>query len=57
MIVFEGEVIVEPGFYWVKLRPESRWCPAEFDGIFWHVGDGTGYDLYLIGPRIREPVH
>lgn len=55
--MYEGEVIVKPGFYWVKQRPDSRWLPVEFDGIFWHMGDGSGYDFYLIGPRIWEPVH
>lgn len=48
---------VRKGFYWVKYRPGSRWEPAEFDGVVWLIGDGTGSDLYLIGPRLREPVH
>jgi hypothetical protein len=55
--MYEGEVIVKPGFYWIKLKPDSRWYPVEFDGIFWQKGDGSGYDFYMIGPRIREPVH
>lgn len=50
-------VIAKPGFYWVKYRPGGRWEPAEYDGWFWMIGDGTGSDLYLIGPRIMEPVH
>jgi hypothetical protein len=48
-------VIVEAGFYWVKYRPGGRWEPAEYDGEAWMVGDGSGRDLYMIGPRIREP--
>jgi hypothetical protein len=55
--MYEGEVIVKPGFYWIKHKPDSRWYPVEFDGIFWQKGDGSGYDFYMIGPRIREPVH
>lgn len=57
-----GHVMMEvvtalPGFYWVKYRPGGRWEPAEYDGWFWMIGDGTGSDLYLIGPRIVEPLH
>jgi hypothetical protein len=48
---------VVEGFYWVKCRPGGRWEPAEFDGIIWHIGDGSGYDLYVVGPRIQEPWH
>lgn len=50
-------VVVDAGFYWVKYRPESRWEPAEYDGWFWIIGDGTGSDLYLIGTKIIEPIH
>ena len=50
-------VTAEEGFYWVKYRPCGRWEPAEFDGVAWMLGDGTGSDLYVIGPRIREPLH
>tara|TARA_R110002072_G_scaffold284396_5_gene448690 strand:+ start:20828 stop:21112 length:285 start_codon:yes stop_codon:yes gene_type:complete len=48
---------VDEGFYWVKYRPGSRWEPAEFDGVIWLIGDGSGYDLYVVGPRIQEPCH
>lgn len=52
------EVIEVPeGFYWVKWRAGCRWEPAEFDGVSWLIGDGTGRDLYVIGPRIMEPAH
>ena len=50
-------VVVDIGFYWVKYRLESRWEPAEYDGLFWLIGDGTGSDLYLIGTRLIEPMH
>lgn len=48
---------IKAGFYWVKYSPDGRWEPAEFDGESWLIGDGTGVDLYVIGPHIREPVH
>lgn len=48
---------IKAWFYWVKYSPDGRWEPAEFDGVTWLIGDGTGVDLYVIGPRIREPVH
>ena len=52
------EVIEVPeGFYWVKWRAGCRWEPAEFDGIAWLIGNGTGRDLYVIRPRIMEPRH
>ena len=47
----------EAGFYWVKHQAGSRWEPVEFAGSTWLIGDGTGKDLYLIGPRICEPCH
>jgi hypothetical protein len=50
-------VIVEAGFYWVKYKPGSRWEPEEYDGWCCMIGDGTGGDLYLVGPRIMEPYH
>jgi hypothetical protein len=50
-------MIVTEGFYWVKYEPHSRWEPAEYDGTAWKIGDGSGDDLYLIGPKIWEPVH
>jgi hypothetical protein len=48
---------LDAGFYWVKSKLGARWEPAEHDGVAWLIGDGTGSDLYLIGPRIREPLH
>ena len=48
---------VEEGFYWVKYRSGCRWEPAEFDGVIWHIGDGSGFDLYLVGPRALPPAH
>ncbi len=50
-------ITVEEGFYSVKCRPGGRWEPAELDGWFWMLGDGSGRVLNLIGPRIMEPVH
>lgn len=49
--------MVAEGFYWVKCCAGCRWEPAEFDGVIWSLGDGTGYDLYVVGPRIQEPPH
>lgn len=43
------------GFYWVKHNFNSRWEPAEFDGDTWHIGEGGGDDLFIVGPRIFEP--
>lgn len=53
----EEIMVVEEGFYWVKYRPGSRWEPAEFDGVVWDIGDGSGYDLYVVASRIPEPAH
>lgn len=53
----EKVMVVAEGFYWVKYRPGSRWEPAEFDGFLWNIGDGSGYDLYILGSRIFEPSH
>lgn len=50
-------MFVEEGFYWVKYRPGSRWEPAEFDGVVWDIGDGSGYDLYLVADKLKEPAH
>lgn len=45
------------GFYWAKFRPGGRWEPVEFDGIAWMSEESDGSDIYLLGPRIMEPVH
>ncbi|MDX1490808.1 MAG: hypothetical protein R3332_05940 [Pseudohongiellaceae bacterium] len=47
----------DAGFYWVKFRPGGRWEPLEFDGESWLSAEPDGSDLYIIGPRIPEPVH
>ena len=52
-----GIAPLDAAFYWVKSKLGARWEPAEHDGVAWLIGDGTGSDLYLIGPRIREPLH
>lgn len=46
-----------PGFYWVKFRPNGRWDHIEFDGVAWMSEQLEGSDLYLIGPKIQEPLH
>lgn len=53
----EQVMVVPEGFYWVKYRPGSRWDIAEFDGVLWDLGDGSGYDLYVVASRIPEPKH
>lgn len=53
----ERIMVVEEGFYWVKYRAGCRWEPAEFDGVVWHIGNGSGYDLYVVAYRIQEPHH
>ncbi len=42
---------LEPGFYWVKTKAQGRWEVAEYDGVHWNTTR-----LYVIGPRIQEPV-
>jgi len=56
-LLLEKVKVVAEGFYWVKYRPGSRWVPAEFDGVLWDIGDGSGKDLYMVGSRIQEPTH
>lgn len=56
-IMLKNLLEVMEGFYRIKYRPGCRWGPAELDGVAWDIGDGTGYDLYVMGPRIRVPSH
>lgn len=51
------KTIYTEGFYWVKFSPIGRWEPVEFDGIAWLTEELDGSDIYLIGPRICEPLH
>jgi hypothetical protein len=49
----------EPGFYWVRLRDNASWEPAEWNGEKWFVaGDWKGYEesrFSTIGARLLPP--
>lgn len=47
----------EPGFYWVKTRPENPWVPAQWVGGNWWMADVCYYPhlISTIGPRIEPP--
>lgn len=46
----------EGRFYWIRIRPESKWQIAQYadDGWWPHASDWA-VDVEVIGPRIDPP--